>query len=143
MDGIQGAVLSVKLKHLPEWTEARRRNAALYNILLAESGNSSIHIPVEVNYAKHVYHVYAIRIAYRDALIEALRRRGIHCGIHYPVPIHLTEAYRFLNYEKGSFPNAETCADQFVSLPLFPEMTAEQIQRVAKEVSLFLKRNNH
>ncbi|MFC1634696.1 DegT/DnrJ/EryC1/StrS family aminotransferase [Planctomycetota bacterium] len=137
MDGFQGAVLSVKLKHLPAWNEARRKNAQIYNDLLAKI--DGVITPFEADYAKHVYHVYAIRIKNRDALIRALAEKDVSCGIHYPVPIHLQEAYRFLGYEKGNFPIVEKCTEELVSLPMFPELSREQIERgVCHEIKCLL-----
>jgi len=137
MDGFQAAVLSVKLKYLPAWNDARRQNAQLYNDLLA--GMDSVITPMEADYAKHVYHVYAIRSQNRNALIGTLAEKDIFCGIHYPVPIHLQEAYKFLDYRKGSFPIAEKCAEQLVSLPMFAELSQEQAERVSHEIRCFLK----
>ncbi len=132
MDGIQGAVLKAKLKHLPAWNEARRRNARLYNQLL--SGVEGVILPQEAEYAKHIYHVYAIRVAKRDKVMSALAEKGINCGIHYPIPIHLQEAYRSVGWKKGDFPVAEKCADEFLSLPMYPELSAEQIAFVAQQI---------
>jgi dTDP-4-amino-4,6-dideoxygalactose transaminase len=132
MDGIQGAILSVKLKHLPAWNDARRKNAALYDALLKDA--KGVATPQKAAYAKHVYHIYAIRVKDRDALIAALTAKDIHCGIHYPIPLHLQEAYKSLGYRKGAFPVAETAASEFVSLPMFAELTGEQIARVATEL---------
>ena len=132
MDGFQGAVLSVKLKHLPAWTEGRRKNAALYNQLL--SGVENIILPTEASYGKHVYHIYAIRAQNRDALIKALQERDVHCAIHYPVPLHLQDAYSSLGYKKGDFPVTERVAEGLVSLPMFAELTQEQIETAAQEL---------
>lgn len=132
MDGIQGAVLSVKLKHLDRWTEARRRNAKIYDDLL--QGVRGVVTPKEVPYGKHVYHLYAIRVADRDRLIAALAEKEIFCGIHYPISVHLLDAYKSLNLAKGSFPVAEKSAAEFVSLPMYPELNREQIARVAGEI---------
>ena len=132
MDGFQGAVLSVKLKHLPAWTEGRRKNAALYNQLL--SGVENIILPTEASYGKHVYHIYAIRAQNRDALIKALQQRDVHCAIHYPVPLHLQDAYSSLGYKKGDFPVTERVAEGLVSLPMFAELTQEQIETAAQEL---------
>jgi dTDP-4-amino-4,6-dideoxygalactose transaminase len=126
MDGFQGAVLSVKLKHLPAWNEARRKNAALYNTLL--NGSDGITTPKEMDYAKHVYHIYPIRTKNRDELISKLGEKGVNCGIHYPVPVHLQNAYASLGLKAGSFPVAEKVASEFVSLPMFAELTEEQIR---------------
>lgn len=137
MDGLQGAVLSVKLKRLRRWNDTRRKNAQLYHELLADL--NGVVIPREAEYAMHIYHVYAIRVKNRDALITTLAEKDIHCGIHYPVPIHLQDAYQFLGLRKGSFPVAEKCAEEFVSLPMFPELTKEQIEYVGLEIKRFLR----
>jgi len=137
MDGIQGAVLGVKLKYLPGWTEARRKNAAIYNQLI--STVNGIKTPVESENAKHVYHIYPILVKNRDALIAHLDKQGISCGIHYPVPVHLTEAYRFLDYKQGDFPVAERCADQLVSLPMYPELNRDQIKYVVDSIAEFYR----
>ena len=139
MDGLQGAVLSAKLKHIDTWNEARRRNARLYNELLA-SGNGVI-LPKEAESAKHVYHIYAIRVRNRDAAMAALGQKDIATGIHYPVPLHLTGAYRSLGYKAGDFPVAERCANEFVSLPMYPELTEEQIKYVAEEIKNYLSQS--
>lgn len=136
MDGFQGAVLSVKLKHLPAWNDARKRNARLYDELLADADD--VITPVEVDRAGHVYHVYAIRTKDRDALINYLTEKNVYCGIHYPIPIHLQNAYSFLGKGKGSFPVAEKCAEQLVSLPMFPELSEEQIEYVVRETKHFI-----
>ena len=129
-------MLSVKLEHLPAWNESRRTNAQLYNELLANV--KSVITPTEANYAKHVYHIYAIRAENRDALIRALAEKDIFCGIHHPVPIHLQEAYKQLGYGKNSFPVAEKYVDELVSLPMFPELTGEQIEYIVREIRCFL-----
>lgn len=138
MDGFQGAVLSVKLKHLPAWNQARRKNAQLYNDFLADVDD--VIAPIEADYARHVYHIYAICTQNRDALIRALTEKEIHCGIHYPIPIHLQGAYKFLRYPKGSYPITEKCTEQLVSLPMFPELTEEQIEYVVHEIKRFVAR---
>ena len=136
MDGFQGAVLSVKLKHLPAWNDARKRNARFYDELLADADD--VITPVEVDRAGHVYHVYAIRTKDRDALINYLAEKNVYCRIHYPIPIHLQNAYSFLGKGKGSFPVAEKCAEQLVSLPMFPELSEEQIEYVVRETKHFI-----
>ena len=137
MDGIQGAVLSIKLRHLDKATAARRSHAALYQSLMA--GEEQLRLPSEAKDRLHVYHLYAVRAPHRDAVIEALAKRGIHCGIHYPIPVHLQEAYRSLRLGKGSFPVAERCAEEFISLPMFPELTRDQIETVARELKIALR----
>ena len=132
MDGIQGAVLSVKLKYLPAWNEARRRNAKLYSEKLGKT--DGVIIPTESPKNKHVYHIYAIRVQNRDSLIAALAGKDIHCGIHYPIPLHLQEAYSSMGLRKGSFPVAEKVASEFLSLPMYAELTGEQIDCVTSEI---------
>lgn len=137
MDGLQGAVLSVKLNHLEGWNNARRKNAQLYSELL--QGVQGIILPTEADYARHVYHIYAIRTAKRDSLMAHLAEKGIACGIHYPVPVHLQKAYQDLNLGEGSFPVVEKCTAEFVSLPMFAELTKEQISFVADEIKGFCR----
>ncbi len=132
MDGLQGAILSVKLKHLPDWNEGRRRNAKIYGELLR--GVKGVVAPTEAGYAKHVYHIYAVRVTERDRLIAALAEKEIFCGIHYPIPIHLLDAYKSLKRERGSYPVAEKCAAEYVSLPMFAELTEDQIHFVATSI---------
>ena len=135
MDGLQGAILSVKLKHLTSWSEARQKNARLYNELLADV--DGVIRPLVADNAEHVYHIYAIRVQNRDALKSALEANNIHCGIHYPVPIHLQEAYLYQGIDNGNFPITEKCAEELLSLPMFPELTTEQIEQVVHEIKTF------
>lgn len=132
MDGIQGAVLQIKLQHLDRANNRRRAHASRYNELLSEV--EEIILPVEASYARHVYHIYAIRTQEREELMRGLTEAGIGCGIHYPVPVHLQEAYRSLGYRAGAFPVAERAASEFVSLPMYPELTPAQIEAVAGSV---------
>ena len=137
MDGIQGAILSVKLKHLDSWNEARRKHAISYRHLLEDV--PSVQIPREMRYARHIYHVFAVRVPGRDRLMEALGESGIACGVHYPVPIHLQQAYANRGEGAGSFPVAERCALEFLSLPMFPELSEEQIAFVGQELGRLAK----
>jgi dTDP-4-amino-4,6-dideoxygalactose transaminase len=130
MDGFQGAVLGVKLPYLKEWNNGRRKNAKLYTKYL--SGLKGIILPHEAEYAFHIYHIFPVRVQNRDRVIEALTEKGINCGIHYPVPVHLQKAYEFLGHLPGDFPMAEKIASEILSLPMFPELTEEQIAYVAK-----------
>jgi dTDP-4-amino-4,6-dideoxygalactose transaminase len=132
MDGLQGAILSVKLRYLEEAIDARRFNARLYNALLEDC--DELTLPFEAPDSRHVYHIFSICCDERDALLEHLTNHGIGCGIHYPKPVHLQTAYSFLDKPSGSFPVAENCANKQLSLPMFPELTAEQIEQVATEV---------
>jgi dTDP-4-amino-4,6-dideoxygalactose transaminase len=131
MEGIQGAVLRVKLRHLEKWTEARRSAAERYDRLLADTG---VPLPVQMPYARHVYHIYAIRTPRRAAWQEALQSSGIHTGIHYPIPVHQLPAYADLGYKAGDFPHSERAAKEVLSLPMFPELTPGQCEEVAAAV---------
>lgn len=136
MDGIQGAILNVKLKHLYSWNKARRKNAKQYDELL--KGIYGLIKPLEADYAKHVYHVYTIRVQNRDKLLASLGKKEIYCGIHYPVPIHLQDAYTRLKIKNGNFPIAEKFAKEFVSLPMYPELTYEQQAEVKDKIQQIL-----
>lgn len=136
LDGIQGAILRVKLTYLEQWTESRRAHAALYDRLLAGSDA----VPPEARpESRHVYHVYAIRSANRAELQSELASKGIQTGIHYPIPVHLMDAYRELGYRKGSFPEAEKAAREVLSLPMYPELRDDQIRTVADALITFVE----
>lgn len=136
MDGLQGAILSVKLRCLEQWNRGRRENAARYGELLKNT--SGVILPVESDYARHVYHIYCVRVSNRDEMIKILAEKNIFCGIHYPVPLHLQDAYKSLGYAKGDFPICEKYAEQIVSLPMFAELTDEQINFVSDGVKSFI-----
>jgi dTDP-4-amino-4,6-dideoxygalactose transaminase len=136
MDGLQAAVLNVKLKYLDYYNQARRRNAAFYNRLLISLNDIST--PFESESNKHVYHIYALRTRERKALLNFLKSKDIHCGIHYKTPIHLQPAYEFLNYKLGSFPVAEKCSQELLSMPMYPELTIEQIDYVVLNIDQFM-----
>lgn len=131
LEGIQGAVLNVKLRYLEAWTEARRAAAARYDRLLAQA---DVGLPEAMAWGRHVYHVYAVRCAERAALQQGLAEAGIQTGIHYPFPIHLLQAFADLGYPAGSFPHAEQAAREVLSLPMFPELTEAQSAEVAEAV---------
>lgn len=128
MDGIQGAILRVKLRYLEAWTEARRANAAHYDQQLADSG---VKTPTVMPYSRHVYHIYAVRSRQRDVLQQKLQERGIQTGIHYPIPVHLQQAYADLGYQRGDFPCAESAANEVLSLPMYAELSEEQVTVVS------------
>jgi len=132
MDGIQGAVLRIKLRYLEAGNQRRRAHAAYYDAALSEV--EGIVTPAQTSRVRHVYHVYAIRVSDREEVMKRLADQGIATGIHYPVPVHLQEAYRSLGHERGAFPIAERCAAEFVSLPMFPELTAAQLEIVIRGV---------
>jgi dTDP-4-amino-4,6-dideoxygalactose transaminase len=131
MEGLQGAILGVKLRHLETWTEARRARAALYDDLLEGVDVQRPYVRPDV---RHVFHVYTIRTPDRDRYAEALKADGIATGIHYPVPVHLQPAYADLGYGPGSFPQSELAAREVLSLPLFPEMSDSQVRAVAAAI---------
>jgi len=135
MEGIQGAVLGVKLNHLPVWTEKRRAVAAKYKSLLNNVGD--IVLPKEMPYAKHVYHLYVVQTAKRNELQNYLQQQGVGTGLHYPVPLHLQPCFSSFGHKRGDFPNAEQLADNCLSLPMYPEMTDEQIGYVAEKIIKF------
>jgi dTDP-4-amino-4,6-dideoxygalactose transaminase len=131
MDGIQGAVLDVKMRHIEGWTEARRRVAGLYQQAL---GNiAGLELPYEQPGYRHVWHVYAVRVdaARRSGIIAKLNEQGIGTNLHYPVPVHLQPCFAELGHKAGDFPAAEEQADRELSLPMYPEMTERQVDEVA------------
>jgi dTDP-4-amino-4,6-dideoxygalactose transaminase len=132
MEGFQGAILRVKLCHLEAWTEARRAHARHYNELLI---GSDLDTPAEMSYARHVYHIYAIRTSQRNALQQALQNKGVQTGIHYPIPVHLLPAYADLGHHTGDFPCSEQAANEVLSLPMYAELTEEQVVGVASAIT--------
>ncbi len=134
LDTLQAAVLRVKLHHLDEWNEARRRHAHLYGQLLKDT---KITLPFNAEYSEHVYYLYVVQSEHRDGLRQWLGAKGIITGIHFPVPIHLQPAYNHLGYSQGDFPVTEAYARRTLSLPMFPELTKEQIESVAEAIRRF------
>ena len=137
MDGIQGAVLKVKMDYIEAWTEGRRAVASIYDRLLA---SRRYRRPMPPAHCRHVYHVYAIELAQRDEVQKSLQTAGIGTGIHYPVPVHLQKAYAHLGYGPGDLPVTEALADRFLSLPIYAELRAEQALEVVRgleQASLF------
>jgi dTDP-4-amino-4,6-dideoxygalactose transaminase len=129
MEGMQGAVLRVKMRHIEKWTEARRALARRYDQTFAGSG---IKTPAASDINRHVYHVYAIRSPTRSSWQQELAARGIQTGIHYPIPVHLQTAYADTRWHRGDFPHAEKAAEEVLSLPLYPELnTAQQDEVIA------------
>ncbi len=140
MEGIQGAILGVKLKHLEDWTQKRRNAADKYFRHLSQ--NLKIKLPKEMPYAKHVYHLFVIQVLgseneLRNSLANYLKEKGINTGLHYPIPLHLQECFRYLSYKKGDFPIAENLADNCLSLPIYPELNDEQIEYVCTSINNF------
>ena len=137
MEGIQGAVLGVKLKHLAKWTAERRRVAHRYHELLADT---PLQLPREAAWGESAYHLYVVRHPRRDDLKKHLEANGVGCALHYPLPLHLQKCYANLGYKPGDFPVAEKAARECLSLPIFPELTDAQIQRVAAVIKDFFKK---
>jgi dTDP-4-amino-4,6-dideoxygalactose transaminase len=132
IDAIQAAILGAKLPHLEAWTEARRSHARLYNEVLS---GADVETPFESRNVRHVYHLYVIRTARRDALLQHLKEKGIDAGIHYPIPVHRQPVYLKLGYGEVSLPATEQAAGEILSLPMYPELRGEQIEYVAQAVS--------
>jgi dTDP-4-amino-4,6-dideoxygalactose transaminase len=144
MEGIQGAVLGVKMKHIDYWTECRRNVAARYMELL--SGIDELILPAEMPYAKHVYHLFVIQVAkggksQRDELAKFLNDNGISTGLHYPVPLHLQKCFDNLGYKKGDFPITEQLAESGISLPMYPELTEDQLSYVTGKIKEFYSKS--
>ncbi|MCS7052613.1 MAG: DegT/DnrJ/EryC1/StrS family aminotransferase [Ignavibacterium sp.] len=148
MEGIQGAVLGVKLRHLEKWTEGRRRVAKKYYELLKDV--EEIILPKEMEYSKHVYHLFVVQVKSngeskrnqkRDDLQKFLTENGISTGLHYPIPLHLQPCFEHLGYKKGDFPISEQLAEQGLSLPMYAELTDDQIEFVADKIKEFFSRN--
>ena len=134
LDEIQAAVLRVKLRYLDEWTDRRREIATQYRQLLY---NSNVQLPCERQWAKHVYHLFVIRVNKRNDLKDYLQERGVGTQIHYPIPIHLQEAYKKLGHKAGDFPISERNAREILSLPIYPELTTEEVETVAGLITEF------
>ena len=135
LEGLQAAILNVKLKHLEKWNDMRRKNAALYSKYLKDI--KQIKLPVIMDYAKHVFHLYVVLAEDRDNLQKYLGENSIYTGLHYPIPLHLQKAYSFLGYSRGDFPVAEKCADEIISLPMYPELTEEEIKYTCEQIAKF------
>src|SRR6185503_18649848 len=135
LDTVQAAILNVKLRHLDDWNAARRAHAAMYSDSFADD----FVVPAIDPRSEQIFHLYVVRTRNRDELQRHLNSRGIQTGIHYPIPIHLQEAYRDLGLGKGSFPVTETLADEIVSLPMYAELSQQQIELVVDAISSFSK----
>jgi dTDP-4-amino-4,6-dideoxygalactose transaminase len=135
LEALQGAILGVKLSHLGDWTDARRQHAEQYCKLLADI--PEIQLPKIRNGAEHVYHLFVIQAAERDALRVFLEQREIATGLHYPIPLHLQPCFQNLGYKEGAFPRAERGAKRILSLPMYPELMPEQIAFVAENIREF------
>jgi dTDP-4-amino-4,6-dideoxygalactose transaminase len=136
LDAIQAGVLRIKLKRLANWNHSRHENAAYYDELLSKV--NGVTLPVEAGFASSVYHLYVILVDDREGLQQFLSDKGIGTGLHYPLPLHLQTAYAHLGYKDGSFPVTESVAKRLISLPMFPELTREQIEYVATSIKQFM-----
>jgi len=136
LDAIQAGVLRIKLKRLNDWNKLRRQNSAYYTEFL--SNVPSVTLPVEAEFARSVYHLYVIQVDDRDGLQDHLNSKGVASGLHYPLPLHLQKAYDHLGYKKGDFPVSENIADRLLSLPMFPELTRDQIEYVVESIKEFI-----
>jgi len=137
-DALQAAALRVKLKHLSAWNEARRNNAQCYFELLQDS--DGIMLPKINENCLSVFHLFVIQVKKRDIVQESLVQKGISTGLHYPIPLHLQKAYEHMELAVGSFPVAEACAKRLLSLPMYPELTEEQIRCVASSLKKVINR---
>ncbi len=141
LDAMQAGFLSVKLAHLAKWNAQRRERAVEYNRLFA-SGDGSVVTPFEPSWSKAVYHLYVVRTADREGMMEHLKTAGIGTGIHYPVPLHQQKAYQSLGYKTGDFPVTERVAREIVSLPMFPQLEAAQLVKVVDETLRFVEQQS-
>jgi len=140
LDALQAAVLRVKLPHLDGWSAGRVANADRYDRLFAESGlvaRECVQLPVRAPKCGHIFNQYTIRVRQRDALGAHLKEQGIGWGIYYPIPLHLQECFGHLGYEAGDMPEAERASNEVLSLPIFPELTASQLERVVSTIAAF------
>lgn len=139
LDTLQASILLVKLKYLDRWNERRAEIAKKYND--AFQNLDGVITPYREPYNKHIYHQYTIRTEQRDALAQFLKERGIQTAVHYPIPLHLQKAFSYFGYKPGDFPVAEQCSKEVLSLPMFPELTDEEVDYVVKSVNEFFKIN--
>ncbi len=140
LDTLQAAILRVKLRHLDEWNRKRIRNGLLYSSLLKDIKEVITPQFREDSDYSHVFHLYVVRVEKRDRLLDFLDKKGIRCGIHYPVPLHFQEAYEDLGYKEGDFPIAEKLSKEILSLPMYPELTEEEIIYVVESIKEFYAR---
>jgi dTDP-4-amino-4,6-dideoxygalactose transaminase len=138
LDAIQAGILQIKLNHLPQWTEMRRSAASRYRELFSAIGGDKVTVPYEPEWTRCGYHLFVVRVENRDELMKHLASAGIGTGIHYPIPLHLQNAYTALGYKRGDFPIAEKVAAEALSLPMYPHLRGDQQSRVVRELTKFV-----
>ena len=139
LEEIQGAVLKVKVKYIEQWTENRRKNAALYTKTLNELGIDEVITPYNPEYVKPVFHLYIVRVQNREKLVNHLSENGVQTGLHYPIPLHMQKAYMRFGHKPEDFPVAQKFAGEILSLPMYPEMTSEMIHYTCDKIKEFYK----
>lgn len=140
LDELQAAILRVKLKYLPDWNKSRIRYASIYSAGFKKFGlDRDIVLPIQIRDRLHIYHLYCVRVKDRNALVKHLEAKGVHTAVHYPLGLHLQEVYAHLGYKRGDFPNTELAAEEVLALPLYPEMSEEQIEYVIESIQCFYK----
>ena len=138
IDALQAAVVKVKLKYLDSWTEGRQKNAKIYDRLLTDAGvpEKGVVLPPVIG-SRHIFNQYTLRAPDRDGLVAHLKEKGVGCSVYYPVPMHMQECFRYLGYKEGDFPESEKAAKEVISLPIYPELTQEQLEEVVSAVAEF------
>jgi len=142
LDALQAVVLKIKLPHLDDWSAGRAANADRYDRMLTESGlveRGCVQLPVRTDQARHIFNQYTLRVERRDELKKHLGERAIGCSVYYPVPLHLQECFQELGYKEGDFPHAERACREVISLPVYPELTGEQQERVVEAIAEFYR----
>lgn len=149
MDALQAAIINAKFKHLENWTTARRRNAALYRKLFIDAELSGVDtsaapdlpvvLPTDKQFGRHIYHLFQVRVPRRKDLMQYLKLHQVETEIYYPVPLHLQECFESLGYKQGSLPNAEKAAQETLALPIYPELSEEQINHVVQTIRNFYR----
>lgn len=140
LDALQAAVVRIKLAYLDDWTRARQHNASRYDQLLHEAGLTEIVQCPAVIQSRHIFNQYVLRVPQRDQLLKALREHNVGCEIYYPVPLHLQECFAYLGYQKGDMPESERAARETIALPVYPELTDQQMQYVVETIRAFYRK---
>ena len=143
LDALQAAVISVKFRHLEQWTAGRQANAARYRRLFAAAGlaDGAVQLPAEVSHCRHIYNQFVIRVPRRDQLQAYLKEQGVTTEIYYPVPLHLQKCFAYVGHRAGDFPESEAAAEQTLALPIYPELSDRQAQYVVATIARFLAKS--